>query len=54
MIDTKKRMVVLAGTTEGRLLAERLAASGVEVTACVATEYGEKLMPEQSCLQVHS
>lgn len=50
----KKRIVVFAGTTEGRLLAERLAASGVEVTACVATEYGEKLMPEQSCLQVHS
>ncbi|MGN0345406.1 MAG: precorrin-6A reductase [Lachnospiraceae bacterium] len=49
----KKRIVVFAGTTEGRLLAERLAASGVEVTACVATEYGEKLMPEQSCLQVH-
>ena len=50
----KKRIVIFAGTTEGRLLAERLAASGVEVTACVATEYGEKLMPEQSCLQVHS
>lgn len=50
----KKRIVVFAGTTEGRLLAERLAASGVEVTACVATEYGEKLMRSQSCLQVHS
>ena len=50
----KKRIVVFAGTTEGRLLAERLASSGVEVTACVATEYGEKLMPERSCLQVHS
>lgn len=53
MID-KKRIVIFAGTTEGRLLAERLAASGVEVTACVATEYGEKLIPEQPCLQVHS
>lgn len=50
----KKRIVIFAGTTEGRLLAERLASSGVEVTACVATEYGEKLMPEQSCLAVHS
>ena len=50
----KKRIVIFAGTTEGRLLAERLAASGVEVTACVATEYGEKLIPEQPCLQVHS
>ena len=50
----KKKIVVFAGTTEGRLLAERLASSGVEVTACVATEYGEKLMPEQSCLTVHS
>lgn len=50
----KKRIVVFAGTTEGRLLAERLAAFGVEVTACVATDYGEKLMRSQSCLQVHS
>lgn len=50
----KKRIVIFAGTTEGRLLAERFASSGVEVTACVATEYGEKLMRSQSCLQVHS
>lgn len=47
-------IVIFAGTTEGRLLAERLAASGEEVTVCVATEYGEKLMPGQPHLQVHS
>lgn len=48
------QIVIFAGTTEGRLLAERLAADGVEVIVCVATEYGEKLMPEQSGIQVHS
>lgn len=47
-------IVIFAGTTEGRLLAERLAASGARVTVCVATEYGEKLMPERPGLQVHS
>lgn len=50
----KKRVVIFSGTTEGRLLSEHLAEAGVEVTACVATEYGEKLMRPQSCLSVHS
>ena len=48
------QVVIFAGTTEGRLLAEGLADSGADVTVCVATEYGEKLMPEQSNRKVHT
>lgn len=36
---------VFAGTTEGRELIEFLSAQNVSVTACVATEYGETLLP---------
>lgn len=35
------KIVVFSGTTEGRLLSCTLADSGVQVTVCVATEYGE-------------
>ena len=37
---------VFAGTTEGRELVEFLTGQPVQVTACVATEYGETLLPE--------
>ena len=39
------KICVFAGTTEGRELVEFLADRGVRVTACVATEYGETLLP---------
>ena len=35
---------VFAGTTEGRELVEFLTGQPVQVTACVATEYGETLL----------
>lgn len=38
------KLCVFAGTTEGRRLVELLADAPVEVTACVATEYGEALL----------
>lgn len=38
------KLCVFAGTTEGRELVERLAGQPVQVTACVATEYGETLL----------
>ncbi len=38
------RICVFAGTTEGRKLAELLGCSGLDVTACVATEYGAALV----------
>ena len=39
------KICVFAGTTEGRELVEFLGSQPVHVTACVATEYGETLLP---------
>ena len=36
-----KKIVIFAGTTEGRRLSEILADAGIAHTVCVATEYGE-------------
>ena len=49
-----RRVIIFAGTTEGRKLSEYLAVRKVPVTACVATEYGETLLtangiPEGAC-----
>ena len=41
-----KQVIVFAGTTEGRIIGEWLAAEGVETLCCVATEYGKELMKE--------
>lgn len=43
---------VFAGTTEGRRLAESLAGQPIRVTVCVATEYGETLIPASDNIQV--
>lgn len=43
---------VFAGTTEGRELIEFLSTQNVSVTACVATEYGEALLPPAENLTV--
>lgn len=43
---------IFAGTTEGRELVEFLAGKPVSVTVCVATEYGETLLPEAPNLTV--
>lgn len=40
-----KKVLIFAGTTEGRKLAEYLARSGVSVCASTATEYGKSLLP---------
>lgn len=47
-----KRVVVFAGTNEGRKLCEFLAGRGVQVTASVATEYGSLGMPDMPNLHV--
>ncbi|MDO5424541.1 MAG: precorrin-6A reductase [Eubacteriales bacterium] len=47
-------VLIFAGTTEGRSLAEFLSRQQVLVHACVATEYGETLMPEGEFLKVHA
>lgn len=43
-----KKSVIFAGTTEGRRLSEILADAGIAHTVCVATEYGEIVMREQT------
>ena len=45
----KKHVILFAGTTEGRILANWLdEQSGVTGIVCVATEYGEIVMREQT------
>ena len=46
------KICIFAGTTEGRELVEFLAGQPVAVTACVATEYGETLLPEAANVAV--
>jgi len=46
------KLCIFAGTTEGRELVELLAGQPVEVTACVATEYGETLLTPRENLTV--
>lgn len=46
------KICVFAGTTEGRELVSFLAGQPVAVTACVATEYGETLLPEAANVTV--
>ena len=46
------KICVFAGTTEGRRLTEFLSGQNVQVTVCVATEYGETLIPPAENLQI--
>ncbi len=48
------KVLIFAGTIEGRSTAEYLAAAGVPVLASVATDYGASLMEASDCLQVNS
>lgn len=52
-IEEEKKIAIFAGTTEGRLLAERLAGSKVRADVFVATEYGKEEIPEAPNLHVH-
>lgn len=49
-----KKIVLFGGTTEGRLIAEALQETDVELHVCVATEYGETLLPEATNIIVHA
>lgn len=49
---TESRVLIFAGTTEGRKLSEYLAGHAVRVHICVATEYGESLLPESGNITV--
>ncbi len=46
------RLLIFAGTTEGRLLAQRLDALGEDALVCVATEYGKEILPPFSHVRI--
>ncbi|MGN0268985.1 MAG: precorrin-6A reductase [Lachnospiraceae bacterium] len=48
------KVLIFAGTIEGRSIAEYLSAAGIPVHACVATEYGASLMEKFENLQISS
>lgn len=48
------KVLIFAGTVEGRFVAQYLAKQHVPVLACVATEYGAQLLKESPCLQISS
>ncbi|MCI6731135.1 MAG: precorrin-6A reductase [Lachnospiraceae bacterium] len=48
------KVLIFAGTIEGRSVAEYLSAAGIPVHACVATEYGASLMEKTENLQISS
>ena len=47
-----QKVLVFAGTIEGRKIAEFLDAQGVKAHVCVATEYGESLLPAGGHLEI--
>ena len=48
------KVLIFAGTIEGRSVAEYLSVAGIPVHACVATEYGASLMEKTENLQISS
>lgn len=47
------KILIFSGTGDGRKMAENLAKAGHEIIVCVATEYGEQLMPQNPKIKVH-
>ena len=47
------RILVFAGTTEGRRIAEKISLAGQKALVCVATEYGTQAMPDLDGVEVH-
>lgn len=50
---SSQTIVLFAGTSEGRRLALHCAAEGRQVIVCVATEYGEQVLPDDENIRVH-
>ncbi|MDE5930949.1 MAG: precorrin-6A reductase, partial [Lachnospiraceae bacterium] len=53
MKETTPRILIFAGTTEGRKLSEHLAEAEIVHTICVATEYGEIVLKQDKFTKVH-
>lgn len=47
-----EKILIFAGTTEGRLLAEYLGSHNISAHVCVATEYGEQLVKKSETITV--
>lgn len=47
-----RKILIFAGTTEGRTLSETLASAGIHHMVSVATEYGEMVMKEHPCVKI--
>ena len=48
------KILIFAGTVEGRKIAEYLVEAGIAVHVCVATQYGEKLLPKGKGITITS
>ncbi len=48
------KICIFAGTSEGRKLVERLCGRGLQMTICVATEYGEVLLGEHPVVETRA
>lgn len=48
------RVLIFAGTTEGKEISGFLAENGIWVTTCVATEYGNMVMPQNDKIEVRT
>ena len=49
-----RKILIFSGTTEGKALAVKLSGEGIPCTVCVATEYGELVMPKLSGVEIHT
>ncbi len=49
-----KRILIFAGTTEGRQLIEQLCQYHIHIHACVATEYGKEALPQNEQVTVYA
>lgn len=49
-----KKILIFAGTTEGRNLSEALTDAGITHTVCVAGEYGEQVLRESPFVNIHA
>lgn len=47
------KVIIFAGTAEGSKLCRFLAENQIPVCACVATDYGSKVLPENPFLRIH-